>query len=369
MVYDEYVMNNKKFIFLLGILFFWQSVQAQSGRFEMGFAGGAAYNQLYTQSIRSQEKYEPEISFSASFPMQCFLTNWLAIGWDFSCLQKNYRWNYKNFARETTENTYMQLPVMLRFRPLKIKQFNTFISVGGFAAYNIYRKVNGIVFNVYDMENYHTYNEKSKFDNRRDQRFELGLSAGISTDYLIKNKCRIFVEARYYYGLTDLQQKDYMLHQIPRYNDTYLLQMGCLFKLKSKKTTVPVPQTEKITAEDAETETDTTIVFQEDTLIPIEEKIDIGEKSTENEQDMQDTAFVWKSSYYIQLFALKNKREIASVKKQVPVLENDMVVEWQRNDLFIYLIGVFPTKKEAEEKLEYYKKHVHNAFVTTLPEK
>ena len=218
------------FLFLMcGILLFPQAVQAQFG---MGFSAGATYNKLYTKEIRTLEKYKAEAGFSVSIPMQYFAKDWLAIGWDLSCMQKNYAWQYGTFSFQTTRNTYIQLPVMLRFRLFKIKQFKTFINAGGFGGYWVYSRVNGTILNVYDTENGYSYNEKSEFDQRRDQRIEMGLLAGISMEYWLKNQCRFFLEARYYYGATDLQQKNYMINQIPRYNDAFLFQMGCLFNLK-----------------------------------------------------------------------------------------------------------------------------------------
>ena len=68
--------------------------------------------------------------------------------------------------------------------------------------------------------------------------------------------------------------------------------------------------------------------------------------------------------YYIQLFALKNKRSISDVKKLVQAQGNDDIVERQKDVLFVYLVGIFSSKEEADAKLEYYKKYAPGAFVT-----
>jgi len=41
----------------------------------------------------------------------------------------------------------------------------------------------------------------------------------------------VFVEGREIQSLTD-QQKNYMINQIPRYNQTFGLTLGCLISLK-----------------------------------------------------------------------------------------------------------------------------------------
>ena len=236
-------MNNKfsPLLFLVCLLLlFPQRMQARSGKFEMGFSAGLAYNNLYTQPIRPLSKYEAEVSFSVSVPMQCAVTNWLAFAMDLSCIQKNYRWKHATFAFQTTQNTYLQLPIMLRFSVGK-KQFKVFANVGGFGGYLFHCKLSGKIMNVFDMENSYSYKEKYEFDKRKDQRFELGLSAGLGLEYFLKKQCRFFIEARYYRGLTDLQKKNYMINQISRYNDTFLFQMGCLFNfhnIKNRRTDV-----------------------------------------------------------------------------------------------------------------------------------
>ena len=230
-------MNNKFFSFLFlvyGLLLFPQTALAQFDKFEIGFSAGATHNTLYTETIRSLSKYEQKIGFSVSVPMQYYVKNWLAVELDLSCLQKNYAWNHGNFASETTKNTYIQLPVILHFSFGK-KQFKVFVNAGGWGGYLLNRRVNGSILNVYDPKNYYSYNEKSEFDKRKDQRFELGFLAGAGVEYFLKNQYRIFVEIRYCYGLTDLQKKNYMINQIPRYNDTYLFQAGCLFNLSHIK--------------------------------------------------------------------------------------------------------------------------------------
>ena len=218
---------------LLACMLFPQRTEAQHGKFEIGLSAGGTLNILHTKTIRSLSKYEHKAGFSVSVPMQYLVMNWLSVRLDLSCLQKNYAWSHDEFAAQTTQNTYIQLPVLLHFS-LGKNRFKFFANAGGFGGYLVNRKVNGIILNIYDPLNNYQYNEKSEFDKRRDQRFEFGLLAGLGLEYFLKNQYRIFVEARYFYGCTDLQ-KDYMMNQMPRYNDTFLFQTGCLFNLSNIK--------------------------------------------------------------------------------------------------------------------------------------
>ncbi|MCL2131769.1 MAG: SPOR domain-containing protein [Lentimicrobiaceae bacterium] len=90
------------------------------------------------------------------------------------------------------------------------------------------------------------------------------------------------------------------------------------------------------------------------------------QETKEEAQETENPAPSLEGKYYIQLFALKNKRTISDVKKLASVLEEDSVVETQRGDLFVYLIGGFLSKEEADGKLEYYKKYTPDAFIKKL---
>lgn len=74
----------------------------------------------------------------------------------------------------------------------------------------------------------HSYDEKVSFDERRDNRFEGGALLGIGLQYQVLPYLQFFAEGRYYYSLTDMQ-KDYMIDQVPRYNNTLGIQAGILF--------------------------------------------------------------------------------------------------------------------------------------------
>jgi len=339
-------------------------------RFEMGVAAGATLNELYTQTIRSLSKYEMEMGGSLSALMLCRIANWYAFEWELSGIQKNYFWKHSNFGYQTTYNTYVQLPVMQRFS-FGWEQTRFFVNLGGFGGYLFSRWESGRLLNVYDQSNYYSYSGKGRFDSRRDQRFELGVLAGAGMEYLSKERYRFFAEVRYFHGLTNLQQENYMLNQIPRYNNTFLFQMGCFFQFKTKKIPTVTQQIETIVTDYQEKRTevkyplnigiDTIVVENTDGIEEVIDYQSVGE--AQNKQDSVSTQCVLEKGYYIQLFALKFRRTIPYVRRTVPVLEEDRVVECQKNDFYVYLIGAFSTKEEAEKKLKHYKQELRGAFI------
>jgi hypothetical protein len=54
---------------------------------------------------------------------------------------------------------------------------------------------------------------------------------GIGVSYQLSTRYNLFIEGREIQALTD-QQKNYMINQIPRYNQTFALTFGWLIRLK-----------------------------------------------------------------------------------------------------------------------------------------
>jgi hypothetical protein len=72
------------------------------------------------------------------------------------------------------------------------------------------------------------------------------------------------------------------------------------------------------------------------------------------------------SGYYIQVSCL-SKSNLAGIKKDIPTLKGDNVIEVRRDKLFIYYIGPFPTEKEASDRLkQHYVKYVPDAMIRKL---
>lgn len=129
----------------------------------------------------------------------------------------------------------MQLPVYTHFS-FGGEKLRGFINAGVYMGYWIASRTEGTqcqyfydIIDPYAQAPFH-FDEKVPFDNRRDNRFDGGLMTGLGIQYQLTPYIQLVVEGRYYRGLSDLQ-KDYMLKQIHRYNDTFTLQIGCMFTL------------------------------------------------------------------------------------------------------------------------------------------
>ncbi|HVI46903.1 MAG TPA: porin family protein [Chitinophaga sp.] len=241
----------RKCLFLSGLLFGLLTIQTQAqGQFEVGITGGYNKNYVHTSAgARTFAKYDSRSGFVVGIPVRYTFNNWLAVQAEPSYIQKNYRYERSNFfdgIYQNNTNSYVQLPLMAHFS-FGGDKLKGFFNAGGYGAYWVNGRIKGTMANIFDagdpipddkpIDNYfqlnkpYNYNEKYAFDSRRDRRMEFGLLAGAGVEYLLSQRFRFFVEGRYYYSLTD-QQKDYMVNQVPRYNDTYVIQAGCLFNLR-----------------------------------------------------------------------------------------------------------------------------------------
>ena len=85
--------------------------------------------------------------------------------------------------------------------------------------------------NVFDEFTAYNYNEKYAFNTTRDKRLELGVLAGAGLSYQLNETYRVFAEATYYDGLTDLQ-KNYQQGLVPKYNTSYVFNIGILYTIQ-----------------------------------------------------------------------------------------------------------------------------------------
>ncbi len=213
----------------------------------IGIQGGYTHNTLHSNLGNfAFAAYKPVSGFTVGVPVQYQVNNWFAVQADASFITKAYkveRSEYYKGVYQTTTNNYLQLPVMGHFI-FGGKSLKGFMNLGVYAAYWTQSKAKGVQVIInqkepfqsegidYALDRYYydEYNETLPFDSRRDRRIELGFLAGTGLNYDFSNRYRAFVEARYYYGVTDLQ-KNYMMNQIPRYNQTVAIQAGLMFKI------------------------------------------------------------------------------------------------------------------------------------------
>nr|WP_084406942.1 porin family protein [Pedobacter panaciterrae] len=220
-------------------------------QFEIGLSGGYNKNSLHTSAgYRSFTEYHARNGFELGIPVRYTVNEWLAVQAEPSYIQKNYELTRTHFFAgiyQKNINSYIQLPLLAHFS-FGGSKLRGFLNLGGYGAYWASSRIKGVMANVFNngptipdgqqvynflqLNQAYNYNEKYAFDNRRDRRMEFGLIGGTGIEYQLNGKYRFFVEGRYAYSLSDLQ-KNYMIDQIPRYNDTYIVQIGCLFNIRN----------------------------------------------------------------------------------------------------------------------------------------
>jgi opacity protein-like surface antigen len=199
-----------------------------------GISGGYSHNHLYTSvSYRPFTAYESKGGFAVGLPVVYHVADWFSLQTELSILQKNYtrlRTDYYVFGfmpYQNFRNTYLQVPLMARFS-FGGKDLRGFCALGGFTGYWVGSRIEGIALDLNAKP--YEYNKKHIFDSRRDNRLEYGFLVGFGLEYKYTNSCSFTLEGRYYYSTSDLQ-KDYMLKQNPRYNNTFVIQAGVQFDL------------------------------------------------------------------------------------------------------------------------------------------
>ena len=203
----------------------------------IGLSGGYANNTLYASTGgRALTEYDVGHGLEVAIPVRYQVVPWFAVQTGIQYIQKNYVWRRTgefNKVESRVTNSFIEFPLLANFS-VGMEKLRLFANAGGYAGIWIdsWRKGTQIenTTNPFDSGTkyyYYDYDERLEFDDRRDARFEAGLLAGLGLQYAFK-PCILFVEGRYYYGLTDLQQ-DYGYNMIPRMNDTVTVTLGVLF--------------------------------------------------------------------------------------------------------------------------------------------
>ena len=194
-----------------------------------GVTGGIDRNyHIVDMSYMNDYRYS-KYAEGSSYGLQFGFTpvNWLTLRVDGVILQKDYSRSHviggtTTSLPDTTFNKYVNVPVVLMFNVGKTVRLHAF--GGGYWGRWLESRRSGI---TYSMNGLTSYSEEVDFDSPesqvRDNRTDIGLVWGGGLSGVIKKRIEVGVEARWYYGLNDIQ-KDYMAHLNPRYNTTFVLQ-------------------------------------------------------------------------------------------------------------------------------------------------
>jgi len=223
-------MNVKVFILsLMTTLLFFPSANAQ---WRIGATVGVTYNKY---SVDSHKNSEVHYSNAWNIPalgvmVQYDVYDWLGIRTELGWISKSHKvFIPKNKTEYTTDNRYLQLPVMASLN-IGYKKVHAFLNLGIYGAYWLDSDKSGV-------EKVGTITIPKPYDNdfneTRDQRFDFGFVGGVGIGWKFKvfeRNLVLQVESRIYYS-TQSSQKNYMKVNDLRYNTTWALQAGLCYLL------------------------------------------------------------------------------------------------------------------------------------------
>lgn len=241
----------KKTIFMLGLAMMCLAAAAQAPadtntsaqsntqpfrHFTIGFEGGLArnYHQI-DMSYMSDMKYDKYVD-GATYGMRLQYNPWQWIGLraDAVFIQKSYHMDHvtylynQRYATQThTVNNYVNVPLVLDFS-LGGKVFRVHAFGGGYWGYWLTSHRSGVTYPLRGDEA--DFDEDVDLTQSRFNRQEWGLTYGGGLSLTLWNRLMLNAEARWYYGLTDIQNP-YMRNHFPRYNTTLAIQGGLSVKL------------------------------------------------------------------------------------------------------------------------------------------
>ncbi len=217
------------------------AVPAADAQWSVGVQAGVTYNSLHTDSGYAYDRhYSPALGYTVGIPVRYDFRDWFGLQAEATMVYRGYAidrsWVYWPIYYNY-HNLYLDVPVFARFS-FGGRRLRGYALAGAYVGAWLRSEVYGHQSRSFDtaetnVEGGYDFEETVPFDSRRDNRFDAGLAAGIGISYAFNAKFSIFAEARYYYGLTDMQ-KDYMKNRMPRYNNTLAVQIGGWFTFPNK---------------------------------------------------------------------------------------------------------------------------------------
>ncbi|PZX60918.1 outer membrane beta-barrel protein [Hydrotalea sandarakina] len=234
-------------IYILLCFFIIKSLHAQ---YSVGLFSGYTNNHLRTNisnRLFTENKNGNSIStgliFNYAYKTKIQLQTELAL------LQKNYsfvRTGLYSGIFTKYRNTYLQLPVIFKYKLLQKCKWVIWADAGFFVSYWVDGSINGVIPNVFN--NYYTvdrrgsvtnyirfsdYFQKHIFSSEKDNRFEVGPLVGITSVYQLNSSYSVFINARFYSSFLS-QQKQYTVNQVMQYNQTSVISTGGVINFHAK---------------------------------------------------------------------------------------------------------------------------------------
>jgi hypothetical protein len=229
------------------------TIAGAQAQLAIGLETGITGNYLHSDINKlSYTNNQSENGFIINVPVKYTINNSVFLKTAFTVLQKNYSYirtgPYAGVYTRFT-NTYWQLPVTagINYGNKKIK---VLLQAGAYGAYWLQGKMKGKIPNIYNVTDSTNSNgqitetfglisftQRNAFDSRKDRRFEFGLTGGLGFIYFSDTRNSVLIEANYFHSLTG-QQKNYMVNQEKRMNQTFAITAGYIyrFNIRSSKT-------------------------------------------------------------------------------------------------------------------------------------
>lgn len=231
-------MNIKKTFYIVAIicLTYVLHVKAQTN---IGFDAGISNNKLRFKPATNILTLSSRQGYITNLNIDHQLNKWIAIEVSPGMLQKNYSVKNSNNIFQDVDNTYLQLPVSIKFNKKFARRLSLDGAIGSYYAYWIRSITNGLAPNVFELFSGAEGGELIKIEgiksqhsfNQNDNRSEFGWTAKISVNYNILNDFSCSIKGHYYRSLTD-QQKQVNELQASRYNETLAATVGITYKFK-----------------------------------------------------------------------------------------------------------------------------------------
>lgn len=207
------------------------SETARTPHFSIGVLGGMDRNyHIVDMSYMTDYSYSPYAP-GRTLGLQLGYSpwKWLTLRLDGVVLSKNYYREHMMTGGggaypDTTTNEYVNVPLVVMFNVGNKIRLHAFGGVYGGYWLSSHRK--GRTMAVFGSPE---YDEEVDLDSQESQikfnRKDGGFTYGVGLSGVVAKRLEIGVEARWYYGIFDIQ-KPYMTNLNPRYNTTFVLQAG-----------------------------------------------------------------------------------------------------------------------------------------------
>lgn len=207
------------------------SEAARTPHFSIGVLGGMDRNyHIVDMSYMTDYSYSPYAP-GRTLGLQLGYSpwKWLTLRLDGVMLDKNYYREHMMTGSggsypDTTTNRYVNVPLVVMLNVGNRVRLHAFGGVYGGYWLSSHRK--GRTMAVFGSPEYDEEVDLGSEESREKfNRKDVGLAYGAGLSGVIAKRLEIGVEARWYYGIYDIQ-KEYMTNLNPRYNTTFVLQAG-----------------------------------------------------------------------------------------------------------------------------------------------